>query len=449
MAAGQQRGARWLRRRRLKIGLLLGCAVVFTAITLAAKGSGGLDRIELNSIDARFAVRGTQKPPKDVVVVAIDDVSFEDLHLRFQDWPRTFHARVLRNLAKAKPKAVIFDVQITEPARDGNEDLALYNAAGVARPVIFATTEVDADGGTGVFGNTAKRSADNLAAIGAKAAHGLFPVDAGGVIRRMDYSIKKLPTVGITTAATVTKRPVPAPSGRTGSELIDYAGPPGTVDTVSYSKVYEGSIPASRFRGKVVVVGPTAPSLQDVHATSAGGGADAGRRDPGQRVSRRRAPASRCAAPASTLDTSCSSSSSGCSRRCGRCASRLLRVAARSSAWSPRRLPRRRPARVRQRHGAASSPRRCWRWRSTTGRHPRRRRSSPRRASGAPARDVRALRPRGRRRPGPGRRRRRAPRRRARRGDGHVQRPARLHALLRDARAGAGHRVAQPLPDAR
>ncbi len=276
MAAGQQRGARWLRRRRLKIGLLLGCAVVFTAITLAAKGSGGLDRIELNSIDARFAVRGTQKPPKDVVVVAIDDVSFEDLHLRFQDWPRTFHARVLRNLAKAKPKAVIFDVQITEPARDGNEDLALYNAAGVARPVIFATTEVDADGGTGVFGNTAKRSADNLAAIGAKAAHGLFPVDAGGVIRRMDYSIKKLPTVGITTAATVTKRPVPAPSGRTGSELIDYAGPPGTVDTVSYSKVYEGSIPASRFRGKVVVVGPTAPSLQDVHATSAGGGEMAG-----------------------------------------------------------------------------------------------------------------------------------------------------------------------------
>ena len=95
MAERTQRGGRWLRRRRLKIGLLLGCAVVLTAITLAAKGSGGLDRIELNSVDARFAVRGTQAAPKDVVVVAIDDVSFEDLHLRFQDWPRTFHARVL------------------------------------------------------------------------------------------------------------------------------------------------------------------------------------------------------------------------------------------------------------------------------------------------------------------------------------------------------------------
>ena len=276
MAERTQRGGRWLRRRRLKIGLLLGCAVVLTAITLAAKGSGGLDRIELSSIDARFAVRGTQGAPKDIVVVAIDDVSFEDLHLRFQDWPRTFHARVLRNLAKAKPKAVIFDVQITEPSKDINDDIALYDAAGVARPVIFATTEVDEDGGTGVFGNTAKRSADNLARIGAKAAHGLFPIDAGGVIRRMDYSIKKLQTVGIATAATVTKRPVPAPSGFTGSELIDYAGPPGTVDTVSYSKVYRGSVPASRFRGKVVVVGPTAPSLQDVHATSTGGGEMAG-----------------------------------------------------------------------------------------------------------------------------------------------------------------------------
>ena len=46
-------------------------------------------------------------------------------------------------------------------------------------------------------------------------------------------------------------------------------------------------------------------------------------------------------------------------------------------------------------------------------------------------------------------RRGRAPRRRARRGDGHVQRPARVHALRRDARARARHRVAQPLPDRR
>ncbi len=65
----------------------------------------------------------------------------------------------------------------------------------------------------------------------------------------------------------------------------------------------------------------------------------------------------------------------------------------------------------------------------------------------AGARRVRALRARGGGRPGAGRRRRRAARRRARRGDRHVQRPARVHELLRDARAGARDRVAEQVPD--
>ena len=51
---------------------------------------------------------------------------------------------------------------------------------------------------------------------------------------------------------------------------IDFAGPPGTVQTVLLADVVAGKIPPGVFRGKVVVVGPTDPILQDVHATSAG-----------------------------------------------------------------------------------------------------------------------------------------------------------------------------------
>ena len=39
----------------------------------------------------------------------------------------------------------------------------------------------------------------------------------------------------------------------------------------SYSDVYFGKVPPSAFRGKAVVVGPSAPSLQDVHLTSVSG----------------------------------------------------------------------------------------------------------------------------------------------------------------------------------
>ncbi len=267
MAEAKQRSDRWQRRHRLKIVLLLGCGLILTTLTLGLERSGTLDRLELDTVDARFAVRGTDSPPNDVVVVAVDDVSFGELRLRFQEWPRTFHARVLRNLARAKPKAVIYDFQFTEPSTDERQDVALYEAADAARPVLFATTEVDEKGGTAVLGGD-----ENLEQIDARAGQGLLPNDPGGVIRRMGYTLNNLKSLGVVAAETVGRRRIEPPAGSDGTEWIDYSGPPGTIDTVSFSRVYNNKVDPDRLRGKVVVVGPTAPSLQDVHPTSAGGG---------------------------------------------------------------------------------------------------------------------------------------------------------------------------------
>jgi adenylate cyclase len=270
------RGERWERRRRLKVWLLLGGGVLITGFVLALARTSVLDRAELDTVDARFAVRGAQPPPRDIVVVGIDDVSFGELQLRFQDWPRRFHARVLRNLAKAGARAVVYDVQFTEESDSPEDDLALYEAAGVARPVIFATTEVDDEGGTGVFGHDAKTSRNNLSAIGARVGQALLPDDTGGVVRRMAYSLEGLKALGVVAAETVGGRRIPPPDGPDGEAWIDYRGPPGTFDTFSFSRVYNGRVPASRLRGKIVVVGPTAPSLQDISPTSVGGGQMAG-----------------------------------------------------------------------------------------------------------------------------------------------------------------------------
>ncbi len=50
--------------------------------------------------------------------------------------------------------------------------------------------------------------------------------------------------------------------------LIDFRGPPGTIKTVSYADVLEGRVKPRVFRGKIVVVGATSATLQDVHQTS-------------------------------------------------------------------------------------------------------------------------------------------------------------------------------------
>jgi adenylate cyclase len=52
---------------------------------------------------------------------------------------------------------------------------------------------------------------------------------------------------------------------------IDYTGPPDHVRTYSFVDVKRNRIPASAFRGKIVVVGATASLNQDLHPTSTSG----------------------------------------------------------------------------------------------------------------------------------------------------------------------------------
>jgi hypothetical protein len=64
-------------------------------------------------------------------------------------------------------------------------------------------------------------------------------------------------------------RPVDPAAYERGGAYIDFRGPPGTVPTVSLSALLRGKVPPELLRGKVVVIGATAPTLHDQHATSA------------------------------------------------------------------------------------------------------------------------------------------------------------------------------------
>jgi len=83
----------------------------------------------------------------------------------------------------------------------------------------------------------------------------------------LPYAAGGLRSVGVVTAALVTGRPLsPREFDRDGG-WIDYAGPRGTVPTVSFSDLVEGRTDPRLFRDRIVVVGATAPTLQDVHST--------------------------------------------------------------------------------------------------------------------------------------------------------------------------------------
>src|SRR3954452_22220885 len=251
-------------RRRLRLLLFLGNAVVLTAFVVAAYGFDVLHDSELDTVDARYSVRGDRDPPKDVVVVKIDDVTFNDLQQRFP-FPRSVHARLIDRLRRSGARAIAYDVQFTEPTEE-KEDNALIDAVDRANNVVLSTTEVDDRGRSNVFGD------DSLVReIGARVGNASYQTDPGGVIRRMPYEVEKLKSFAVVAAESASGKKITRADMDGGSAWIDWHGPPGTVKSVSFSRALEGRAPSGFFRGKIAVVGASAPSLQDVHATSVTG----------------------------------------------------------------------------------------------------------------------------------------------------------------------------------
>ncbi len=249
------------RYHRLRALLFLLVGLGTAGLVLVLWGFGVIDPLERNSIDARFSIRGDRKPPPDIVFVAIDDVTTSDLPNNRWPFPRRFHAKVIRRIAAGDPRAIAVDIQFTEQT-DARDDNALIEAVANAPGVVLSTTETLPSGATRIFGGN-----DTVRDVGARPASGLFETDSAGVIRKVRYSVNGLKTLAVVTAERATGRTVDRrPFGKRGA-WIDFSGPAGTYKRYSYSRVLNGSVPSSAFTNKIVVLGPAAPSLLDIHQT--------------------------------------------------------------------------------------------------------------------------------------------------------------------------------------
>ena len=242
-----------------KMIALVTAAAVAVAGGLAMYGLDAWPGVERSTVDARFGLRGASRP-SDVVVVAIDEKTFSALSLQWP-LPRSLHGTVIDRLHADHVRSIVYDVQFTEPSSP-RQDLALYGAVRRAGNVVLATTSVDAQGHTNVLGGDA-----NLARAHAVAAAANLPSDASGVIRRYPYSVLGLPSIAVAGVEAAGLRISPARFDR-GTAWIDYRGPPGTITTVSFSDVLAGTVAPGSLAGKIVVVGATSPTLQDLHPTS-------------------------------------------------------------------------------------------------------------------------------------------------------------------------------------
>ncbi len=285
-------------RKRLRVLMFVAVALIGIVFGVLTYATNAFRSLELNTVDTRFSIRGDEEPPDDIVVVGVGATTFETLDER---WPFThdIHANVLDRLSRDGAKVIAFDIQFSEPSNTDAESFALIDAIERAGNVVASTTEVD-DLGNGnaftyvvplrVFNSRERKAVDRWLRreLGVVVAEGSLPNDPGGILRRVPYEVSGLKSFAVAIAERASGKRIDPEALGGDTAWIDYFGGPGLVDLVPYENVWCSArledararrlqarrcrnVPKTRpeqFRDKIVVVGATAPVLQDVHGTS-------------------------------------------------------------------------------------------------------------------------------------------------------------------------------------
>jgi diguanylate cyclase (GGDEF)-like protein/PAS domain S-box-containing protein len=227
------------------------------SILLGAWGSGVLQSIEFAFRDAR-ASWFSHAPANDVVIVEIDTRTMRSLDR--WPWSRNVHAELIRQLNRAKPRAVLYDVDLSVPSADPSADAALAAALSqstypVVLPAFRQTTRSPGEGGYVLT--------QPLADFTHNARVGLVdPVPAAdGLVR----GVVHVDEVGGKARASAVSELGGFDGLETGVEYpIDYTIAPESFARVSYLNVVDGDI--AGLAGKTVFVGATAAELHDTVA---------------------------------------------------------------------------------------------------------------------------------------------------------------------------------------
>ncbi len=297
------------RAKGIQTGVMIAVIVVVLRYLPVTSNLFFFSLIDNYAYDVAFERRASQ-PPSDIVIVAIDDDSMLEDRLGRFPWQRDTYVKLLENLHGAK--VVGFDVLFTEPdrhnpeadsrfaeaiQRHGRVVLAAYRRVRAKVSAEEGTEEGDImpsyappAGGTGSLMPVQARNFTPPIPELAKAAAGIGYVDitpdSDGVYRRVaplraGYDRRVYPhfateiarVVSGTTAeqivARVPERQVmmaerPGYLNADGKMLINYCGPTGTIPRFSFWEVVSGQVSEDEFKGKIVLVGATAPGLYDI-----------------------------------------------------------------------------------------------------------------------------------------------------------------------------------------
>jgi len=236
--------ARPARRTAHRVPLRASLAVA--ALAGAAAAGLGLAGVFAPLDRAAYDQAATRLPapagPSPVVIVAIDEPSFQEIGLPWP-WPRSLHARLIEALREAGASAVALDILFADPSEPA-EDAAL--AAALGPDVTLGCDEARIETPQGVLTQRVT-PAPSLSGRGARCGEVGLPLDPDGALRRLPGWAGAFAAQALPGAA-----PVPPPGA-----LIDMSRPPGALPRVSVYQALDAGrmLPPELLRGRVALVG--------------------------------------------------------------------------------------------------------------------------------------------------------------------------------------------------
>lgn len=279
--------------RRVQILVALALTALWGAGIYAAHASGHLrflDRLEATLTDWRTQVRGVQRPPDLVTIVAIDDTVVK--RGGSYPLPRADLARVVDTIVQFKPKVVAIDLLLVDrSAAIGDATLANTLATGpmvLAAAAIFPsaseTVEPNSEGPLAALPQ-AERFLMPLPAFADHAEVGVVNVATGqsGSPLSVPMLFRTQDKVELSFPLRVATRALDKPLTIAPDHLmlgdravptdtdfalpITYYGPRRTIRTVSAQSVFDGTLDRTAIENRIVVIGASVAGGGDFYPT--------------------------------------------------------------------------------------------------------------------------------------------------------------------------------------
>jgi len=193
------------------------------------------------------------KSPPDIIVVAVDELSFQEVGLKWP-WPRVLHASLVETLKEAGARVIVFDIIFDRESGDREEDEYLVSAVRDAGNVVLAMDEQE----TNDSRYTVKQLISpfpGLEEVAAGEGLATLPMDPDGVIRRTQPYLNGIPSLS---RAACLLLGMEKTETKEGDLLIHYNGEPRIgIETVSYYQALNPAeyLPDGIFKDKVVFIG--------------------------------------------------------------------------------------------------------------------------------------------------------------------------------------------------